>query len=86
MAEHSISGPNESVRTKTGGLPILPDTILSQHMPCFEHAVKPLPVMSDASHFPNIFPVLATIYNTLWLSYDQEIPTLMNGKFDHLGL
>lgn len=65
MAGHSISGATDYVIICTGGCSVVSDKSLSQPVSAFGFTPTRVPVMSDASHVPNIFMVLVMRINPL---------------------
>lgn len=83
MAGHSISGLTDPVIVGTGGDPGVPKTNLSQPAPAFKLAPACVPVLSESSPGPNIFPGLVRQTNPLRPWHDWNVATHANEEFYH---
>lgn len=82
---HSMSVVTYPIILSTAGLPVVPDTSLSQLVSVFEFTTF-VPVMSESSQGRSIFPVPVTRNNPWHALYNKQVLTHPEGEFNHLFL
>lgn len=71
MDGHSISGTTDYNITRSIDRPKIPVTRFSQPVSVFAFTAIRVPVMSESSRVPNLFPVSAMWNNLLRLTYNR---------------
>lgn len=79
----SISDPNESIITYTGGCSVLKDISVSQPVSSLKLYPDSAPVLSDTVRVQNIFSAPVQLANLLRPFYNHDVPMHPNEELDH---